>query len=203
MTNTITVLSDVHGKYKRLHEVIRQKDRYEYIVQIGDLGFDYETLKNVDPNKFKICAGNHDNYDKIIDIPHYLGDFGYNTLNGVSFFHYRGAYSIDKQYRTVGIDWWQNEQVSIESFVEARELYRKIKPKIVLTHDCPESISYLLLPPGARVYQNITSWALQELFNIHQPELWIFGHWHQSKKIKYGETTFICTDELETYDVKV
>jgi predicted phosphodiesterase len=197
----ITVISDVHGNYDRYYKIIRQKDRYPYTIQLGDFGFKYDTLKNVDFNCHKIVAGNHDNYDKIIEIPHYLGDFGFSTLNGIDFFYYRGAYSIDRQYRTIGIDWWAEEQVSIDQFMKARELYREKKPKIVITHDCPENVAHLMLKPGDRVYQNTTGWALQELFNIHQPNLWIFGHWHQSKNFNYCNTNFVCLAELETYNI--
>jgi hypothetical protein len=52
-----------------------------------------------------------------------------------------------------------------------------------------------------RKYENITGWALQELYNIHQPKLWIFGHWHRSKTIQHGKTKFMCLDELETYQL--
>lgn len=193
----ITILGDVHGKYKRLHEIIREKQRYPNIIQIGDFGFSYETLKNVDPKNFVIVGGNHDNYQKIVDIPHYLGDYGYTEFNGLKFFYYRGAYSIDRQYRTIGIDWWEEEQVKVEQFMKARELYREIKPDVVLTHDCPESVSPYLLPPGCQIYQNTTGWALEELFNIHQPKMWRFGHYHKSWKMKINGTEFKCLDELE------
>ena len=197
--NSITILADVHGKYRRMHEIIREKNRYEYIVQIGDLGFDYQTLDNVDPNKFKIVGGNHDNYDKIIHIPHYLGDYGYAELNGINFFFYRGAYSIDRQYRTIGIDWWENEQVSIDQFMKARELYREIKPDIMISHDCPDFLASMYIGPNGRMFENLTTWALGELYTIHQPKLWIHAHWHFSKTTIYENTKFICLAELETY----
>jgi len=195
--NQITLLGDIHGKYRRMHEIIRETDKHEYIVQIGDLGFDYKTLDNVDPNKFKIIAGNHDNYDKIINTPYYLGDYGYTTLNDISFFFYRGAYSIDRQFRTLGVDWWSEEQVCVEQFLKARELYREIKPKIMITQDCPESIAPYLLSPGAHIYQNQTGYFLQELFNIHQPEIWFFGHYHKSWTMTINGTKFKCLNELE------
>ena len=198
MNNSITLVGDIHGKYKRMHEIIREKDKHEYIVALGDVGFDYGTLFNVDPDKFKIIGGNHDHYDRIIHIPHYLGDFGYSCLNGVNFFYYRGAYSIDRQYRTIGIDWWEQEQVTIDQFMKARELYREIKPDIVLTHDCPDEVSLKILDRNQRKYENLTGWALQELFNIHQPKKWRFGHYHKSWNMNISGTDFRCLNELET-----
>ena len=195
----ITLIGDVHGKYKRYHEIIREKDRHSHSIQIGDFGFDYETLRNVDSKNHVFIGGNHDNYDKVNSVPNYLGDYGYvNNFNGVDFFFFRGAYSIDRQYRTIGIDWWEQEQLKIEDFIKARELYRDIKPDLVLTHDCPQSLYSYLLPPGAKIYENITSWALEELFNIHQPKFWRFGHFHNSWRKVVNGTDFRCLNELET-----
>lgn len=193
----ITLIGDVHGKYKRYHEIIREKDRNPYTIQLGDFGFTYQTLDNVEPNRHKILGGNHDNYDRIVGYPHYLGDYGFASLNNISFFYYRGAYSIDRMYRTIGIDWWEQEQLKIEDFMKARDLYTEVKPDIVLTHDCPEEIIPYLLPIGSKVYQNTTSWALNELFNIHQPKIWRFGHYHLSWTMKVNGTEFKCLNELE------
>ena len=195
----LTLIGDVHQKYKRYHEIIREKDRHEYTIQIGDFGISkYDTLDNIDPNKHKIIMGNHDNYDLAPNYPHFYGDYGYTSLNGINLFYYRGAYSIDRQYRTVGIDWWEQEQVSIDQFIKARELYREVKPDIMLTHDCPDEVSFHLLKPDQRKYENLTGWALQELFNIHQPKKWRFGHWHQSWQMNISGTDFRCLNELET-----
>ena len=195
----ITLIGDVHGKYEHYHKIVRQTERHPYTLQIGDFGFKYDTLKNVDSTRHLILPGNHDHYDTCYNHPHFLGDYGYTSLNRIDFFYYRGAYSIDRQYRTIGIDWWENEQVNIDQFMKARELYRDIKPEVMITHDCPQDIALQMLEPGQRVYENITSWALQELYNIHQPKLWFFGHWHRSVKIQHGNTQFVCLNELETY----
>lgn len=195
----LTLIGDVHGKYKRYHEIIRKKDKYPYTVQLGDFGFDYSTLKNIDPKNHVFIGGNHDNYDIINDVPHYLGDYGYMVnFNGINFFYYRGAYSIDRRHRTIGIDWWSNEENNIDTFLEARKLYRDIKPDIVLTHDCPEEVVPLVLDRNDHIYQNITGWALQELFNIHQPKIWRFGHHHKSWRMNINGTDFRCLNELET-----
>lgn len=189
-----TAIGDAHGQYDRYVKMARKRD---FTVQIGDLGFKYGCLENLNPENHKIVAGNHDNYDVIGEWPHYLGDYGLASLGGVEFFFYRGAYSIDRKYRTIGIDWWEQEQVKIDQFMKARELYREAKPEIVLTHDCPESIALMLLEPGQNIYQNMTGWALQELFSIHQPKIWRFGHWHRSWKMIIEGTEFRCLNELE------
>lgn len=195
----VTVIGDVHGKYERYHRIIRETERYPYTVQLGDFGFKYDTLKNVDHTKHIIIGGNHDNYDICNNYPHFLSDYGYMVnFNGIDFFYYRGAYSIDRHYRTVGISWWENEQVSIDQFMKARELYRQIKPDIVFTHDAPAEIIPYLLPPGSKIYENTTGWALNELFNIHQPKSWRFGHYHKSWRMTVNGTDFRCLDELET-----
>ena len=199
MKNQIIIIGDVHGKYERYHKIVRQADYYPYTVQLGDFGFNYETLKNVDSTKHLIIPGNHDNYNMCYRYPHFLGDYGYTKLNGVEFFYYRGAYSIDRQYRTIGIDYWSNEENNIETFMKARELYGDIKPDIFLAHDCPDFMVPYYIGPHARRYENITGWALGELYNIHQPKLFLHGHYHQSKTTIYGDTKFICLDELETY----
>jgi predicted phosphodiesterase len=196
-----TVIGDVHGKYERYHRIVRRTEENPHTIQLGDFGFKYDTLANVDSTKHLIIPGNHDNYDTCYNYPHFLGDYGYTSLNGIEFFYYRGAYSIDRIYRTIGIDWWENEQVGIEGFMKARELYRMIKPKIVITHDCPENIAHQMVPDGGRVFQNNTTWALQELLNIHEPDLWLFGHWHKSRTIQHGKTRFMCLNELETYNI--
>jgi predicted phosphodiesterase len=198
----ITVIGDIHGKYDRYHKIIRRTKDYPYTVQLGDFGFRYDTLDNVDSTKHLIIPGNHDNYDRCYNYPHFLGDYGYTSLNKVEFFYYRGAYSIDRQYRTIGIDWWENEQVNIENFMKARELYYTVKPDIVITHDAPMDIVSYLLPPGSKIYENNTNWALSELFKIHQPKIWLFGHHHQSWNMKVNGTDFKCLNELETYNLE-
>ena len=201
MKNCITLIGDVHQKYRRYHEIIREKDRHEYTIQVGDFGLtNYDTLDNVDHTKHRIILGNHDNPDLAKQYLHFNGDYGYTVnFNGFDFFFYRGAYSIDRQYRTIGIDWWSNEENNIEAFMKARDLYRDIKPGIMLTHDCPEFLVRDYIGPHGTVYQNITNWALQELYNIHQPKLWVHGHYHVSKTTIYGNTKFVCLNELETY----
>ena len=116
-TNSIRVLSDVHCKYDEYLNIIKKCD---YSIQLGDLGFDYSVLNNVDSKLHKVIPGNHESYDKIFDCPHTLGDFGQRTLNGIDFFFVRGSVSIDclprvKHYILTGEKtWWYEEELSNE-----------------------------------------------------------------------------------------
>ena len=197
----ITVIGDVHGKYDHYHKIIIKNEDHPYTIQLGDFGFKYETLKNIDSTRHLILPGNHDNYHDCYNHAHFLGDYGYTSLNRVNFFYYRGAYSIDRQDRTIGINWWEQEQVTIDQFMKARELYREIKPDIFLSHDCPDFMVRHYIGPYSRMYENITNWALGELYKIHHPKLWIHAHYHQSKTTIYENTKFICLDELEIYSL--
>lgn len=195
-----TAIGDAHGQYDRYVKIARKRD---YTVQIGDLGFKYGCLENLDSERHKLVAGNHDNYDTILNYPHYLGDCGFHTLGGTEFFYLRGASSIDRDSRTIGVDWWSQEEIPIEKFMEIRAEYRERKPKIVLTHTCPEVMapSFLDARKAQRIHVTKTGFMLDELFNAHQPELWVFGHYHVSKSVTEGCTKFVCLNELETLDI--
>lgn len=198
----LTVIGDVHGHYDQYERMARKRD---YTVQLGDLGFKYNCLKNLDADRHKVVGGNHDNYDIIHEFPNYLGDFGNCSLGGVDFFFLRGAYSIDRDLRTIGVDWWPQEELSHESFEFAKDLYEQTLPKIVITHCCPHSIIPHFLHPSdasGKVYNTRTDWALQELLEIHRPSLWIFGHYHISKSLEVKSTRFVCLNELETIELR-
>jgi predicted phosphodiesterase len=199
---SLVILGDVHGKYRRLHEILRKKNKYPRIVQVGDFGFDYATLDNISVNQFVFFGGNHDNYDKINSCPNNLGDYGYvENFGGCSFFFIRGAYSIDKMYRTIGIDWWKNEELDATNFENALALYSSIKPNIMLTHDCPLDMYDYLLEPWQQRFNNRTSYFLQQCFEVHQPKLWVFGHFHKSFDMTLKGTYFKCVNELEIYKI--
>jgi predicted phosphodiesterase len=202
--NSITLISDSHGKLAAYHKIIRQTQKYPYTIQLGDFTMGHNSLKtldNVDHLHHLIIPGNHDQYNKLGDYPHFLGDFGYKTFNGVSFFWYRGAYSIDKMYRTVGHTWFQEEEVSREQFEKAKELYAQVKPDIFLAHTCPYKVADLLLEPWQQKFNSFTEYALQELVDIHEPKWFYHGHFHLSRVNKVGRTKYVCLAELETVTI--
>jgi predicted phosphodiesterase len=192
----IICCGDVHGKVSEYKKIL---DKYpnDYHVQLGDFSFDYSILNDYDTRKVKLILGNHDNYDKIP--PHSLGDFGEVKLDNMEFFFVRGADSIDKQYRIEGVSWWRNEELTYEQLDECITLYERVKPYVVLSHTCPKFlISYL---GGQPQWGNKTENAMNQMWSIHQPYLWVHGHYHQSKVTQIENTKFVCLDELETMEI--
>lgn len=185
------LIGDVHGKVGKYHDLIRNE---EESIQIGDFGFHKEHdwhLANINPEKHKVLFGNHDN-TLYKYRAHSLGDFGVYK----DFFFIRGADSIDKQYRRFGIDWWPDEELNWKQWNECIKLYEEVKPHIVISHDCPSVAKKLMFGYDAKTF---TDRGLQEMFDIHMPDLWIFGHYHLSKHEIIGKTLFICLNELEIY----
>lgn len=192
------LIGDVHGKYEQYHRLLRKT---RYTVQVGDFGFKYETLIGVDEARHRILAGNHDNYDETGRWTHFLGDYGVHHIMGFGdIFFIRGGLSIDRHIRTEGVDWWYNEELSMAECYAALTEYQRTKPNFVVSHECPQSIiphvtaSSLLIPSR-------TNQLLEQLFSIHQPDRWVFGHYHTSWNKVINGTQFTCLDELECLDI--
>lgn len=199
----LTLIGDVHGKYSKYLEII---PTLEYSVQLGDFGFNYSRLMGVDPTRHRIIGGNHDNYavhnERFFkQTPHFLGDFGCHTLGNVNFFFVRGGRSIDNALRSPGIDWWVDEELTYKNASKALTLYKQVKPDIVLSHECPESVIDRLPIKKLNVTRSLTSQMLQAMFEAHKPAKWYFGHYHVSCKLNVDGTTFQCLNELETVGV--
>jgi hypothetical protein len=207
------VIGDVHGKFDKYVHLAREA---YYSLCVGDVGFEYSYVdRMLDYHNHKIVGGNHDNYTKkdgqfIKQPPHFLKDFGVWNIPGIEpIFYVRGAWSIDQAYRLEGRDWWPDEELTYARGMEAIDLYKTIKPKLVVTHCCPGSIIPLI--PFERLFGNdikktLTDNLLDSMYDIHQPDMWAFGHYHHdfSKIVGHPKTQqltrFICLNELSYID---
>lgn len=202
MHDCIRLCGDVHGKLAAYINLIKN---CKYSIQLGDMGFNYEPLSAISPEFHRILAGNHDNYtienDRFIkQTDHFLGDFGiYVIKNYPSFFFVRGGESIDRSMRMIDYNWWHDEELSYAKCLQCLSAYEKSKPEYVLSHECPTSIMKYLcegdLPPSK------TACLLQNMFEMHQPKYWFFGHHHKSFNTTVEKTQFRCLKELETFDI--
>ena len=125
-----------------------------------------------------------------------------------------GAWSIDNPVappgwfrRTAGVDWWFDEECSEQRFERMFEAYTFWRPRVMITHDCPASISYKMFWGSGLLkgptYPNRTSAWFDRFLDAHEPEAWYFGHWHHTLAYKHGATMFQCIGELDYVDVEL
>lgn len=201
----ITFIGDVHGKVNELVKVVKScynSTPRSQVLCVGDLGFNSK-IKEIDEQlwlysgHFFSVVGNHDDVPNKDKWP-YLGNFKW--FPDQSIFTVRGADSIDKHLRTEGIDWFTNEELNYQEQLEAFDFYCKVKPRIVVSHDCPQLVMEQLFGYPEK---SQTRTMLQFMFIEHQPEMWIFGHHHKSRNEIIDGTRFICLAELETLTIEI
>lgn len=201
-------IGDVHGKLS-FYENITEKLTDGCSIQLGDMGLGFPNSRGLPvlSKRHTFIRGNHDNPDTCRAHDNYLGDYGVATFGGEisdlsdsTTFFLSGAFSIDAAWRTLGRDLWIDEQLNMQQLAAAQELYEINKPAIVVTHDAPKDIAdilvnkVLLRKTGSQ--PNITSMALQNMFNAHKPSVWFFGHHHMFFDQVVKGTRFICLPEL-------
>lgn len=192
------IIGDVHGRTDEYYKIIQSTK--ENTIQLGDFGFyKHHTwfLENVDFKKHKVSFGNHDDYT-FLDKPHSLGDYSMQMEKDQVLMTVRGAYSIDQNRRAPYIDYWPNEEFNQKEAKKAFTRYKAFKPNIMITHDCPHSVREHMFDITDK---SITTDLLEEMLQFHSPDVWIFGHHHQSRDEVIGKTQFICLNELETYKI--
>jgi hypothetical protein len=207
-------IGDVHGKfapYKRIIEGCRNS------VQVGDMGIGFRIFPQAKSPHDLMVAGGHrfirGNHDNPAVCRRNSQCIPNGTIeNGIMFIG--GGLSIDKEYRIEGYTWWPDEELSADELKRMIALYIERKPRIMVTHDCPEEVASILLTripllgPKKLDFQSRTRQAFQTMWSAHSPELWIFGHYHMSfdHVLRGGRETgtrFICLAELEFRDVEI
>ncbi len=192
---TLRLMGDVHGDPKAINELVQSCDRYDLSIQVGDfgVGFGAETfLDRVSSEKLRVLHGNHDNWDILKKYPHDLGRFGVFEFASKKIFYVAGAWSIDHALRAPGFDWWPTEELSYDEASKCLDLWESVCGDIdlVITHDAPPNVGYHIL--GHFPTDTHTGRLLWEMFKIHNPPMWRFGHWHKTFRKTIGTTDFKC-----------
>lgn len=211
--HALRLVGDVHARF---FGYIDRVWEYQYSLQVGDMGFDYSLLSILDPDRHKFVPGNHEHYSKLEEgVPHALMDFGWWEIPGwqseeksslmgdKGIFFVRGAYSVDHRSRTEGVGVFSDkEELSQPKAYEALDLYAREKPKILVTHDCPQSITEEYI--GSKHIsesKSLTSQLFDRFLEVHRPLLWIFGHHHRDFDRTINGTRFICLPEIGVLDI--
>lgn len=171
--------------------------------QVGD--FTKRNPTNLyDININKQIRGNHDDPAWFKQQSTYIPDGHLETVTDKNVMYIGGALSIDRGFRVEGKSWWPTEECSYEQFFEFHDKFLKIKPDVMVTHDCPEFVMDILLAHRRRAKYDDSSRtrnSFQFMWQSHKPKLWVFGHHHYNfDKVIMG-TRFICIDICNYIDI--
>jgi len=204
------IIGDIHGNWND-YQIITENIKHNSI-QVGDFGIGFSgTYWHDRVNNFhssgqhRFIRGNHDNPSKCKqDMVGYIPD---GTIEN-DVMYVGGAWSIDRGIRKENVNWWADEELSYTELDKIIEIYSIMKPRVMITHDCPLSVSNeMFVKKGktfsGRQYATRTGQALQVMFEIHQPELHFFGHWHDTQIMKMEGTTFQCIGISDFVDVEI
>lgn len=206
---SVRFIGDVHGKYSQYKKIM--KDSPFPTIQVGDMGVGfkdylyeqdcanppYDVMEGGD---HRFIRGNHDNPAVCAKHSQWIEDGTFNVDYRVMYVG--GALSIDKEWRREGYDWWADEELSDMDLGKIIIAYKLLKPKMMVTHTCPEEVANAIIQQSGNGWKIPTrsEAAFQEMFAAHQPELWVFGHWHTHYDFCHNRTRFVCLNELETFD---
>lgn len=206
------LIGDIHGK---LYDYQMMIENVERSIQVGDFGIgfagDYwhDKVNEIHENtNHRFIRGNHDDPGKCEkDMVGYIPDI--TVENDVMFIG--GAWSIDWQWRTPDLNWWEDEELSMSEIEKALEVFTITKPRVMITHDAPNSVTHdMFVKAGlalggadAPLIKTRTGQMFEVMFELHQPEEWYFGHWHHTKLLERNGTKFQCLGECDFMDVEL
>lgn len=214
------VVGDIHGAFNEYDVFIlntsgmrHRGDAAERSIQVGDFGIGFftpywhESVRDwmrANPTQ-RFIRGNHDDPAMCKTMPGYIPD---GTVEG-DIMYMGGAWSIDHALRTEGVDWWADEELSMQELEVMIDVYRTTKPRVMFTHDCPEQIAWDMFISrgnawgGKTQFKTRTGQALQSMWEYHQPEMWFFGHWHETRDLTLNGTKFQCVGEMDAVEVEI
>ena len=184
----------------------RQKDltKDDFVIIAGDFGGIWDEsrsenwlLRWLEKKHFTtlFVDGNHENFDLLNTYPVTTWNGGkvheirpgiihlmrgqVFQIEGMKFFTFGGADSVDKHYRKEGISWWPQERPTDEEFVEGMENLEKHNYSVdyVISHTAPLNVveqltaCSTLLDPATIMLS-----VFQEKISFKR---WYFGHFHQ------------------------
>lgn len=178
MKSKVRFIGDIHSNYQEYLNIISDS---EYSIQVGDfgIGFNRNPIEMYDTDNHRFIRGNHDYPFGCAHEPNWIHDGLVEDIEGTDdkIMFIGGAYSIDKEWRTQGIDYWHDEELSYNDLSILIDKYILVKPKVLIAHEVP---GFLTRYFNRKIFDipSRTRDALDEMFKYHTPKLMISGHWH-------------------------
>lgn len=218
--SNILVVGDVHMDFSSLNKLINKKQP-SIILQCGDFGYwpRMKQKKNKKPPSPKVssscklywCDGNHEDFESLLHRstdelwPNVIYKPRGSTLtlpDGRIVLFMGGALSVDKQWRTNRINWFEEEEITAKD-VEAIGNIQHVD--IVISHTCP--MEFVAIDEWADSHTKISDKnfykakshdfsrkALSHVFQTFHPKQWFFGHWHTYKTGITDGCQWMCLD---------
>ena len=186
-------VGDVHGAWGDLMDRV-DAAKGEDIFLLGDVGIGFYKENQYKPSLYgkrmyffpkefplnvKFIRGNHDNPDVCSRHPNYLGNYGVIQSGSHKIGYVSGGFSIDRAWRTEDIDWWRDEELSMEDLYKALELFELEKPDVMISHEAPSSFVKEIFRGTGDLYPSRTNQFLDSvLLSVKSVDHWYCGHYH-------------------------
>jgi len=201
-------LGDIHGDWNYLKAIVAIYGN-EPIICLGEFG--YWPRHEIWPpgidldNPIYFLDGNHEDFDSLEqngwmdksepqEVEHNIFYIPRGTLlsiQGKNLLCCGGGESMDKIYRTIGIDWFPQEVISYSDIVKCKEGVSVGGIDYVLTHVAPAcfdievAINLFAMPKfGSEKFLN---YLVDDIMELAEVPSWFFAHYHQGACGKYRE----------------
>ena len=137
--------------------------------------------------KIYFCDGNHEDHWSLAKIKsaeicpniYYMKRGSCLTLpDGRNVLFIGGAESIDKNSRTMGVDWFPEETIRQADIWNLPD----VKVDIVVSHTCPDEFKSDLKINNYGKFVDPSQKALSYVLKKYRPALWYFAHFHTYQK---------------------
>lgn len=221
----IYLLGDTHGNLNPIKKLLSENTKEgDTIIQLGDFGIGFvheEKLKSLG-EKLKsqgvycyAVRGNHDNPIPFQEGRNWgnlqlLPDNSVLQIEEKSILFLGGAISVDRHFRTLGVDYWSNERFSLN-----KKYLKNLRGiDMIMAHSCPNKVQPKptkspFIDKFAERDPNLYSDLIEdgelinEAFEImsqnNKIKNWYFGHWHVHHLQEYQGCEFRCLDIDEVF----
>ena len=183
----------------------------DYVIILGDFGFIWNNKQDAyEKSKLQwfidkpwttlVVDGNHENHirldaleteikfgnpvGKINDSLYHLRRGYIYDIAGKAFFTFGGGFSIDKEWRTENISWWEREMPNNQEYERGLKNLAEVDNKVdyILTHTCSNGMFKELAGRVNMDHKILGEDDLRNYFDTIREtvdhKMWYFGHFH-------------------------
>lgn len=203
----IYMVGDVHADFSVFSYIAKHVKPEDTVIQVGDFGFYAEPLKtwkHMFPDGFpcRVLAidGNHEDYRILrssMATPDVLTPYWTNLyyvprgtvmeIEGKLFGFLGGACSVDRYWRREEIQWWKDEQVSLDDVARLKANVGDRQLDYLITHQAPSSVIAATFPPLSRTrwglpddWEDISAMRIEQAWQELKPKRTLCGHMHRA-----------------------